>query len=133
MSELNKKCGLCGETLLPSQYARRDDHLVCRNFPFCKMAEKEVDKKVACKRVFQRLVELKGRSKNGVIAPGKGVNVNLPFRDIDQLRIAENYLIEMGCLDELTKDELLKIYADEELGPKVREIFRRRRAEGDLD
>ena len=50
MKNIDKKCCECGELLRSSQYASRvpqdgtvvgiDDRLVCRNFPFCKFAEK---------------------------------------------------------------------------------------------
>jgi hypothetical protein len=52
MIEGNKKCEKCGETLKPSQYAslkkegepavKAEDNLVCRNFPDCSKAEKEI-------------------------------------------------------------------------------------------
>ncbi len=54
MSNQDKKCEECGEVLQPSQYARlkregepsvkASDNLVCRNYPACKQAEKEVQK-----------------------------------------------------------------------------------------
>jgi len=47
-----KKCDVCGEELKPSQFAkeiregeepkRRGEVLVCRNFPDCPKAEKEI-------------------------------------------------------------------------------------------
>lgn len=52
MSSQNKKCDECGELLGPSQYAKlkregepavkMDEDLVCRNYPACKKAEKEI-------------------------------------------------------------------------------------------
>ncbi len=52
MSNQNKKCEECGEPLKPSQYAnlkregepaiRAEENLVCRNYPACKKAEKEI-------------------------------------------------------------------------------------------
>lgn len=53
MEITNEKCKGCGEILKPSQYAnlkregepaeKENEHLVCRNYPNCKVAEKEVD------------------------------------------------------------------------------------------
>lgn len=52
MNNQNKRCDECGELLQLSQYlslkregepaAKMDEHLVCRNYPSCKKAEKEV-------------------------------------------------------------------------------------------
>jgi hypothetical protein len=52
VSNLNQKCEDCGEDLKPSQYASRknegnltikdNEDLVCRNYPDCEKAEKEV-------------------------------------------------------------------------------------------
>lgn len=141
MKNIDKKCSECGELLRSSQYASRvpqdgtvvrmDDHLVCRNFPFCKLAEKEVDKKVTCNRLFQRLIELRDGFKD-VSTPKKPIINIISSRDIDQLRNIETYLIERECLDEMPKDELFKIYTDDKLGPKAREVLRKRRIEGDL-
>ncbi len=49
---MNRKCETCGVELKPSQYARlkregepatkADEDLVCRNYPDCPKAEKEV-------------------------------------------------------------------------------------------
>ncbi len=57
MATLDKdieKCETCGEPLKPSQYARlkregepakkATENLVCRNYPACSNAEKEVEK-----------------------------------------------------------------------------------------
>jgi len=52
MNDLSKKCDNCGEDLESSQYARvkkegapvvkAHENLVCRNYPACEEAEKEV-------------------------------------------------------------------------------------------
>jgi hypothetical protein len=52
MNNSTEKCDTCGELLKPSQYARLkkegqpasnvNDHLVCRNYPACEKAEKEI-------------------------------------------------------------------------------------------
>lgn len=143
MKNIDKKCVACGELLVPSQYARRvredgttfseEDHLVCRNFPFCKLAEKEVDIKVTCERLFQRLVELEDSFKGGAIAPGTAINNMISSRDIDQVQKIEKHLIEMERLDDMPKANLLEIYTNEEIGSKAREVLRRRRVEGDFE
>lgn len=55
MNDQIKKCEECGESLKPSQFAREkkegepaekwSENLVCRNFPNCPRAEKEIEKK----------------------------------------------------------------------------------------
>lgn len=50
---MEKKCGECGQILKPSQHARlkqegqpanrSKENLVCRNYPNCPMAEKEIE------------------------------------------------------------------------------------------
>lgn len=55
MNEATNKCENCGEELKSSQYARlkregessakADEDLVCRNYPTCPKAEKEVSGK----------------------------------------------------------------------------------------
>mgnify|MGYP001608947151 CR=1 FL=1 len=55
MEKIRKTCEHCGAELKPSQYARRikddgtaakaSENLVCRNFPNCPKAEKEVNGK----------------------------------------------------------------------------------------
>lgn len=52
MNDLSKKCENCGEDLKPSQFARvkkegepavkTHENLVCRNYPACEKAEKDV-------------------------------------------------------------------------------------------
>ncbi len=52
MNDQNQKCESCGKTLEPSQYAtikqegepaaKAAEKLVCRNYPDCPKAEKEV-------------------------------------------------------------------------------------------
>ena len=54
MNKENKICDECGEFLKPSQYAKlkregepavkADENLVCRNYPACTKAEKEIKK-----------------------------------------------------------------------------------------
>jgi hypothetical protein len=56
MNDLIQKCVKCGELLKPSQYARKkpegqpavksDETLVCRNYPKCSLAEKEINKNI---------------------------------------------------------------------------------------
>ena len=56
MNTLNNTCKECGVEKKPSQYARRkldgepaqkwSENLVCRNYPSCPKAEKEVPKKL---------------------------------------------------------------------------------------
>lgn len=53
MEDQNKRCEECGELLRPSQFARIqregepavkiDENLVCRNYPTCSKAEKEIN------------------------------------------------------------------------------------------
>lgn len=53
MEIIIKKCNKCGEILKSSQYAKlkrdgepaekENENLVCRNYPNCDIAEKEVD------------------------------------------------------------------------------------------
>ncbi len=55
MVKITKNCKYCGAELKPSQYARRikddgtavkaSENLVCRNYPNCAKAEKEVRSK----------------------------------------------------------------------------------------
>ena len=54
MTNKNKRCSECGKPLRPSQYlklkkegeaaVKTDENLVCRNYPACKKAEKEIQK-----------------------------------------------------------------------------------------
>ena len=54
MEKIEKRCSECGKPLRPSQFARiklegkptikTDESLVCRNYPDCSKAEKEIKK-----------------------------------------------------------------------------------------
>lgn len=82
--------------------------------------------KETCKNLFQKYLELelKIRSRVQTLRPGQPYRI-LDSRDITESNKVKNELGE--CLEFLSNNELFKIYTDEVLGPKVREILGKRR------
>lgn len=92
-----------------------------------KISPMESSQNSGCEAAYQNYSSLKSRwlESSQVGKPGQPYLIKWTSRDHDDLVAAEQAL--SGCMDQLSRDQLLSLYTDDKLGLQARAILKERR------